>query len=331
MADQKSCCCARGMNKAIVVLVLLLVVGLAIVVKKRPQDPGRSKQPPGTVGGTPSQAVTKEFPPDTVLATVNGEDIAVQDVEDALKGLPAQYRSDYERQKHEFLEELITRKLLLQEARRSKIAETEAYRTALGEHEAHPGHEEHVLIDVLVRREVLDKVKVTDAELRSFYEERKVELRGEPSFENVKDLLRPSVEQQKRREAVESYVRCLRDKAAIVRNAEWIEKQKARAADNPLDRALKTKRPVVADFGRGKCIPCKMMKPILDDLKQKYLGKAEILIIEVDEYPALTRRCGIRAIPTQIFYDASGKEVHRHQGFMAREDIVEQLAKLGVR
>jgi len=109
------------------------------------------------------------------------------------------------------------------------------------------------------------------------------------------------------------------------------EAQGALSADNPLDRALQSGRPVVADFGRGLCIPCKMMKPILDDLKKQYAGRAEILIIEIDEYPAVTQRVGIRAIPTQIFYDAEGKEAYRHQGFMSREDIVSRLVAMGVK
>ena len=119
--------------------------------------------------------------------------------------------------------------------------------------------------------------------------------------------------------------------ATVKRSEQWMEVPEGQAADNPLDRALATGRPVVADFGRGICIPCKMMKPILDDLKEEYAGKAEILIVEIDQYPALMQRCGIRAIPTQIFYDETGKEVHRHQGFMPRKDIVSRLASMGVR
>lgn len=99
--------------------------------------------------------------------------------------------------------------------------------------------------------------------------------------------------------------------------------------DNPLDGALATGRPVVADFGRGICIPCKMMKPILDELKEHYAGRAEVLIIDIDEYPAVTQRVGIRAIPTQIFYGAQGREFHRHEGFMPREDITARLAEMG--
>ena len=101
------------------------------------------------------------------------------------------------------------------------------------------------------------------------------------------------------------------------------------AVTNPLERALKTGRPVVADFGRGKCIPCKMMKPILEELMQTYKGKAEIFIFDIDEYSDLTTQYGIQMIPTQIFFDKSGKEVMRHEGFFPKEEIVAKLEELG--
>lgn len=99
---------------------------------------------------------------------------------------------------------------------------------------------------------------------------------------------------------------------------------------NPLERALKSGMPVVADFGRGECIPCKMMKPILEELMQTYKGKAEIFIFDIDEYSDLTTQYGIQMIPTQIFFDKSGKEVMRHEGFMEKDKIIEQLNELGV-
>ncbi|MHC4591392.1 MAG: thioredoxin family protein [Planctomycetota bacterium] len=102
-------------------------------------------------------------------------------------------------------------------------------------------------------------------------------------------------------------------------------------ADNPLAQALATGRPVVADFGRGMCIPCKMMKPILDDLKEQYKGRAEVLIIDIGDHPALAERCSIRTIPTQVFFDAGGHEVYRHEGSMPRDDVVSQLASMGVK
>ena len=100
--------------------------------------------------------------------------------------------------------------------------------------------------------------------------------------------------------------------------------------DNPLAIALKSGMPVVADFGRGTCIPCKMMKPILEELKETYKGKAEIFIFSIDEYRDLTEQCRINLIPTQIFYDKTGKEVMRHEGFFPKEEIVAKLKELGV-
>ena len=85
----------------------------------------------------------------------------------------------------------------------------------------------------------------------------------------------------------------------------------------------------MVDFGRGECIPCKMMKPILEELASEYEGKVEILIIDVDDYGDLAQRCRISLIPTQIFYNASGKEVYRHEGFMAKEDILAKWKELG--
>ena len=86
----------------------------------------------------------------------------------------------------------------------------------------------------------------------------------------------------------------------------------------------------MVDLGADSCIPCKMMAPIIEKLEKDYRGKAAIVFIDVwkDKEPA--KRFGIRAIPTQIFFDKEGKEVYRHTGFMGEADIVSQLKKMGV-
>ncbi len=331
---QTRCLARRVWWKVAIVLVLAAAVVSIIANKQRGNhSPARgaatqSGQERGMVAGEGTEENTLR--PDTVLATVNGQQITLGELEKAFREMPEQYRTAFRNSQHELLEQLITRELLLQEARATNIAQAQEYRDAMGEHEAHPGHEEDVLIDVLLRREVFEKVRVTEDDLRRAYEELKDDLPDERSFEAVRDELRSYVRQEKQNKALEAYLAKLRDAATITRNEDWLKAQKARAADNPLDRALATGRPVVADFGRGKCIPCKMMKPILDDLKDEYAGRAEILIIEIDKYPTVTQRVGIRAIPTQIFYDAEGNEVYRHQGFMPRDAIVEKLREMGV-
>ena len=84
------------------------------------------------------------------------------------------------------------------------------------------------------------------------------------------------------------------------------------------------------DLGATECVPCKMMAPILVKLKKAYEGKAAIIFIDVWKNIDPARQYGIRAIPTQIFFDAGGREVHRHVGFMSEKDIVGQLTRMGV-
>ena len=247
-----------------------------------------------------------------VLAEVNGEKVTLKEFNKELNNLPPQQKSIYENDKIGFLEELITRKILLQEAKRKNIG----------------GSSDDILIQKLIES-VIDTVKVLEVEIKNFYEEHKNEL-GEKTFQEVRYQLEPMVRQDKQQKIFEDWLEGLKSKAQIKRNDKWIKKEQAKLGINPLDEALKTGRPVLADFGRGICVPCKMMKPILDELKKEYQGKAEILIIEIDEYSAITRKERIRLIPTQIFFDKAGKEVYRHEGFMDKEAIKKRLKEMGV-
>ena len=84
------------------------------------------------------------------------------------------------------------------------------------------------------------------------------------------------------------------------------------------------------DLGAKKCIPCKMMAPIMEKMKKVYRDKAAIVFLDVWENREQAGRFSIRAIPTQIFFDQEGKEVYRHVGFMSEKEIVAQLKKMGV-
>jgi thioredoxin 1 len=94
--------------------------------------------------------------------------------------------------------------------------------------------------------------------------------------------------------------------------------------------ALKNGKPTLAEFGRGTCIPCKQMKPILEDLAVQYQDKLNLPIVSIDDYDQLTSYYKVMAIPTQIGFDSEGKEVFRHVGFWDKDQIISQLSKLGV-
>lgn len=82
------------------------------------------------------------------------------------------------------------------------------------------------------------------------------------------------------------------------------------------------------DLGAKSCVPCKMMAPILEKLEKEYKGRADIVFIDVWENPDEQKKYGIRAIPTQIFYNKKGEEIGRHQGFLDEKSIRSTLDTL---
>ncbi len=87
----------------------------------------------------------------------------------------------------------------------------------------------------------------------------------------------------------------------------------------------------MVDIGADRCIPCKMMAPIIEEVRAEYEGRAVVAFIDVWKYPDRAEPFGIRVIPTQIFYDATGREALRHEGFMSKDAIVGILHRLGVK
>ena len=88
--------------------------------------------------------------------------------------------------------------------------------------------------------------------------------------------------------------------------------------------------PRLVDLGRGTCIPCKLMAPILEELTEQYAGELIVEVIDLRERPGAAGQYGIRVIPTQIFYDASGAERFRHEGYMSKDAILAKWRELGV-
>jgi thioredoxin 1 len=116
--------------------------------------------------------------------------------------------------------------------------------------------------------------------------------------------------------------------ASIVMYTQWTSSSEGETPKSN-QRAL-TGRVMMVDLGATECIPCKMMAPIIEELKKEYSGKADIFFIDVWKNPRQAEKYGIRTIPTQIFYDQDGREFRRHVGFLDKKSIVAILEKLGV-
>lgn len=98
-----------------------------------------------------------------------------------------------------------------------------------------------------------------------------------------------------------------------------------------VNQTLVSGKPTVIDLGARTCITCKKMAPILEGLSREYQGKANVLFIDVREDSPAADRFKVRMIPTQVFFDARGKEVNRHIGFMDKTDLLKGLKAAGLK
>jgi len=103
----------------------------------------------------------------------------------------------------------------------------------------------------------------------------------------------------------------------------------AHAAQKDLPAIPVKGKVTMLDLGATACIPCKMMAPIMRELEKEYADRAAIIFIDVWENREVPEQYNIDTIPTQIFYDADGKEQYRHVGFFDKASIVAKFSKLG--
>ena len=100
------------------------------------------------------------------------------------------------------------------------------------------------------------------------------------------------------------------------------------SANNTVDTA-ENSLPRLLDLGSQTCTPCRMMVPELSAVSEEYAGVVNVEFIDVNENPSAAQSYGIRLIPTQIFYDAEGNELFRHEGYMSSEDMTAKLIEFG--
>ena len=108
-----------------------------------------------------------------------------------------------------------------------------------------------------------------------------------------------------------------------------------KSVDKPKNETVQSvetnrKIPRLLDLGADKCMACKAMVPVLEDLRKEYKDQLRVEFIDVWKNPKDAEKYKIQSIPTQIFFDADGKELFRHTGFMSKEDILKTFKEKGV-
>lgn len=85
--------------------------------------------------------------------------------------------------------------------------------------------------------------------------------------------------------------------------------------------------PVIAEFGAKSCASCREMAVILDVVARKTAGRAHVLVIDISDDYAAAQAYQIRLMPTQVFFDAQGRETWRHMGKLGEAEV---MARLGL-
>ena len=110
----------------------------------------------------------------------------------------------------------------------------------------------------------------------------------------------------------------------------YLMRPAARGGGAASEAAAATTLPRLLDLGADKCVPCKMMAPILEELRAEQAGRLEVVFIDVWKNKEEAAKYNIDLIPTQIFYAADGRELFRHEGFYAKEEILAKWKEFGV-
>jgi len=92
------------------------------------------------------------------------------------------------------------------------------------------------------------------------------------------------------------------------------------------NEVIQSSRPVLVDFSAEWCGPCKMMAPILKDVKKEVGESATIIKVDVDKNPAAAQQYQIQGVPTLILF-REGRPLWRQSGVIPKAGLVEIIRK----
>ena len=264
------------------------------------------------------------------LAQVNGEKITVEQFNKELSKLEDPLRQMYQEEPSQFIEGMIVKTLLLQDAKKQGISPpVKTFKDTEKESQS----PDEILITELVRKKFSSPPTVTREEIKKFYALFKDRMEGK-TLDQVSPLIEQIIREGKQQEELGKFVKELRNAAKIEIDQDRLKKIAAKPPESNTEdefkKAITGGKPTLVDFGANSCVPCRQMRPILKEVSKEYAEKAVVLVIDVYKYQNLAREHKIQLIPTLVFFDSKGTEVFRHMGVMEKEKIVAKLKEIGM-
>jgi len=265
-----------------------------------------------------------------VLARVNDEKITVDQFNKEIAKIdPPLIKEMFWEEPGKFLDRLIVKTLLLQEAKEQGIsAPVQTYKDA-AKNLLSP--DESIIVE-FVGKKFSSPPEVKREEVEGFYKMYKDRMEGKP-LKEVAPAIEQYIRESKRQDALEQYLVELRKNAKVDINQERLQKIAAKPPDmnteDDLKKALTSGKPVLVDFGANSCVPCRQMRPVLKEVGKEYSEKAKVLVIDVYKNQNLAQDYKVFMLPTLVFFDSKGKEAFRNVGMMEKEKIVGKLKEIG--
>jgi len=309
---------SKHMIVGLTVIILGTVVFLCDAVTQTPTKPSLVKDMyPGLAAGALRSAKLSILPSGVLLRSGDLK-IMQKDVDSDIAKSPAEVRSHLKNNAFFVLENRAIGNLL--------AAEAKAWAMKKGRQ---VGTDKNELLKAYFD-DFVARLAVSDDEAKAFYDANKDMMSG-ATFDQVQTELKDYLLNEKRQQAVDAHIVTIGERTLVEVNKAWVARQYALAMNNIVDKARRSGKPTMVDFGADGCRPCDLMTPILSALKKDYAGKANVLFVHVRKEPVLGARFGIQVIPVQVFFDKSGSEVFRHEGFFPKEQILAKLAEMGVK
>jgi thioredoxin 1 len=256
---------------------------------------------------------------DGVLLKTSDIQIAQSDIDAVIAKQPPQFQQELRQNAFFVLEQEATGKLLKKLAKESLSSQNKDVNSM----------DDNQLVNTFFE-EITKDVNVADGDIEKFYKENESIFCGTP-LEKVRGQIGSFVLQDKKQKSVDEYVKTVGQRIDIQVSDSWTKQQAEFAKDNPLDKARANGKVTLAVFSAKSCCGPDKMLPVINTIRAKYNDKANIVYIEPQKEQILSARYGIYTIPTQIFYDAKGKEFFRHSGFFSDTDIIAKLAEIGIK
>jgi thioredoxin 1 len=264
-----------------------------------------------------------------VLAQVNGEKITLEQFNKELEKVESPLKEMLRENPQQLLEGIIMSRVFLQEAKKQGLTPPVKTYKDTDKDGLSP---EEALIGELMKKKFSTPPTVTKEEVKTFDPLLKDRLGGQP-LDKVTPIIEQFIREMKQQEEMKQYVTELRTSAKVetdqIRLQKIASKPPESNTEDELKKAFASGKPFLVDFGANSCLPCRQLRPILNELVKEYSGKAKILVIDVYNYQHLAKEYKIQALPTLVFFDNKGKEVFRHPGAMNKDQIVAKLKEIG--